>query len=85
MRPTSKSKLSLHGSTLTAGAGLFGPAGAWMVNPIFGMALTGVEVCMAVAILLTALYGNKLHSSRAFRLLCWTFDRAEPPARRAPQ
>jgi hypothetical protein len=79
-----------RGLALTAGAGLFGPPGACMVNPRLGMALTAVEVGMALAILLTALailltalYGNKQHSDRAFRLLRWAFDRAEPPARRA--
>ena len=70
--------LTLRGYALSAGAGLFGPAGAWLVNPAFGMVCTGVAAFMAVLILLTRLFGNKEYSKRAADLLDLLFGRATP-------
>jgi hypothetical protein len=80
---TGEPRPRVGGSLITAGAGLFAPAGAWMVRPVFGMMLTAVEVGIAVAMVATALYGSKRHSDRAFRLFPLAFDRAEPPPRRS--
>jgi hypothetical protein len=80
--PTGEPKPWARGFALSAGAGLLGPAGAWAVKPVFGMVLAAVEVSMALAIVLTAVYGSDRHSNRAFRFLRLTLDRAEPPARR---
>jgi hypothetical protein len=77
--PVAKPKSWVRGSALAAAAGLCGPAGAWMVRPVSGMVITGVEVSVALAVLLTALFGSTRYSNRAFRLLRWAFDRAEPP------
>src|SRR5260370_42390459 len=78
--PATEPKSRVRGSALATAAGLAGPTGAWMgLRPVFGMVLTGVEFGVALAVLLTALYGSRRYSNRAFRLLRWAFDRAEPP------
>ncbi len=74
-------KSRVRGSALAAAAGFSGPTAAWMVRPDVGMVLTCVEVGVALTVLLTALYGSRKYSNRAFRLLRWAFARAEPSAR----
>lgn len=65
---------------LAAGAGLFLPIGTWAAEPVVGMALGAAETALILAIVLTALYGSEQLSDRAFRLLRWALNRAEPPS-----
>jgi hypothetical protein len=75
----------VSGRLFGVGAGAFGvPAGAWLIWPVFGIVVISAEIIVVLAVGFTALYGSNLHSRRAFRLLRWSSDRSEPPARRGP-
>ena len=54
------------------------PAAAWLVLSLFGVIVSVAEVTVALAVVLTALYGNDRHSGRAFRLLRLSFSRPGP-------
>jgi hypothetical protein len=86
---TSYAKPSLtivRGHMLGVGAGAFAmPLAAWLAWPVFGLAVVGTEIIVAVAVVFTALYGSDLYSSRAFRLLRWSANRPEPSAYNEPE
>jgi hypothetical protein len=69
------------GRLLGVSVGLLGPpAGAWLAWPLMGLFLIGTEVMCVLTVIFTALFGSNRHCERAFRLLRWTTDRAEPAA-----
>jgi len=47
---------------------------------MLGEIIAIIEVAVILVIIGTALYGTKTRSERAFRLLRWIKDKAEPPA-----
>jgi hypothetical protein len=55
------------------------PTGIGMLHPVLGQALIIIEVVVMLTIIGTALFGNSALSERAFRLLRWLGNRAEPP------
>jgi hypothetical protein len=74
---------ALHGRLVSLGiSALAVPTGAGLACPSLGLAAAAAEVAIVVTVIFTALYGSDRHSTRAFRLLRWAFDRSEPPATR---
>jgi len=66
----------------SVGAGLASvgtPLGIAMLHPLLGEAMAIVELVTILTVLGTALFGSQILSERAFRLLRWLGDRAEPP------
>ena len=55
------------------------PAVSWMLHPVLGEVVASVELAVALTILGTALYGSRVLSERAFRLLRWVRNKPEPP------
>jgi hypothetical protein len=51
--------------------------GLAMLSPVTGVCLGALEASLALAVVLTYLYGNSTHSRRAFRLVQWAFNRVE--------
>lgn len=51
-----------------------------MLNSLLGEIITITEVTVAFTVIAVALFGSKALSERAFRLLRWFTDRAEPPS-----
>jgi hypothetical protein len=51
-----------------------------MVNSLLGEIIAVIEVAMVITVIAVALFGSKTLSERAFRLLRWLSNRAEPPA-----
>jgi hypothetical protein len=49
-------------------------------GPVLAAALMVVEVGLGLVIVSTALFGSETASERAFRLLRWVADKAEPPS-----
>ena len=62
-----------------SGASLGIPVGLWKFHPLLGEVIAVIEVSVVLAIIVTALYGSKELSERAFRLLRWFVNRPEPP------
>jgi hypothetical protein len=56
------------------------PIGLGVLHPVAGWAFAGVELAVALTIIGTALFGSRVLSERAFRLLRWLGNRPEPPA-----
>lgn len=54
--------------------------GVGMLNSLLGEFIAITEVAMAITVIAVALFGSKVLSERAFRLLRWLSNRAEPPA-----
>lgn len=50
-----------------------------MFNSLLGEIIAVTEVAMAITVIAVALFGSKTLSERAFRLLRWFGNRAEPP------
>jgi hypothetical protein len=67
---------SLAASVTTLGI----PTGLGMLNPTLGEIAAIIEVVVALTIIGTALFGSRVLSDRAFRLLRWIGNRPEPPA-----
>jgi hypothetical protein len=53
-----------------------------MLNSLLGEIITITEVTVALTVIAVALFGSKTLSERAFRLLRWFANRAEPQRRR---
>ena len=51
-----------------------------MVNSLLGEIIAVTEVAMVITVIAVALFGSKTLSERAFRLLRWLSNRAEPAA-----
>jgi hypothetical protein len=56
------------------------PVAIGMFNSLLGEIIAVTEVAMVIAVIAVALFGSKTLSERAFRLLRWLSNRAEPPA-----
>lgn len=56
------------------------PIGLGVLHPVAGEAFAGAEMAVLLVIFGTALFGSKVLSDRAFRLLRWLGNRPEPPA-----
>jgi hypothetical protein len=66
----------------TVGVGavsLGAPVGTGVLHPVLGGLIAAFEAMMVLAIIGTALFGSLVLSERAFRLLRWIGNRAEPP------
>ena len=59
-------------------ASLGTPVGIGWLHPILGEALFVIELVIVVTIFGTALFGSRVLSERAFRLLRWIVNRPEP-------
>jgi hypothetical protein len=55
------------------------PIGLGVLHPVAGEAFAGVELAVLLTIIGTALFGSRVLSERAFRLLRWLGNRPEPP------
>lgn len=62
-----------------SGASLGVSAGLWKFHPLLGEVIAVIEISVVLVIIVTALYGSKELSERAFRLLRWFVNRPEPP------
>lgn len=60
-------------------ASLGAPAGIGLLHPLFGEIIGGAEGGVALTVIAVALFGSKVLSERAFRLLRWFGNRPEPP------
>jgi hypothetical protein len=56
------------------------PTAVGIVDPFIGVGMAIAELAMALTVIGTALFGSSELSDRAFRLLRWIANRAEPPA-----
>ncbi|MFC6081543.1 hypothetical protein [Sphaerisporangium aureirubrum] len=63
-------------------AGLGGPALAWLAHPVMGTVLVCALIGLVLTVAAAALFGSKVISERAFRLLRWIANRPEPISRR---
>lgn len=66
---------------LTVGTGIasLGPqVGIGVLHPVLGELIAIVDVVVVLTIIATALYGSRVLSERAFRLLPWIENRSEP-------
>lgn len=62
-----------------AAASLGSLVGIGILRPMLGEAIAVTEILAVLTIIATALFGSKRLSERAFRLLRWFGNRAEPP------
>lgn len=67
-------------SAVTGAASLSTPVAVGMFNSLLGEIIAVAEVAMVITVIAVALFGSKTLSDRAFRLLRWLSNRAEPPA-----
>ena len=67
---------SVGASVMSAGV----PTAVGIVHPFIGVGMAIVELVVALAVVGTALFGSLELSERAFRLLRWIANRAEPLA-----
>jgi hypothetical protein len=67
-------------SAVTGTASLSTPVAIGMFNSLLGEIIAVTEVAMVITVIAVALFGSKTLSERAFRLLRWLSNRAEPPA-----
>ncbi len=67
-----------RGGSAVKGTVLVAPFGIGLLSPVTGVCLGALEASLVLAVVLTCLYGNSTHSRRAFRLVLWAFNRAEP-------
>ena len=67
-------------SAVTGAASLGTPMGIGMFHPMLGETIAIAEVATALTVIAVALFGSKTLSERAFRLLRWFGNRAEPPS-----
>ena len=67
---------SVGASVMSAGV----PTAVGIVHPFIGVGMAIVELVVALAVVSTALFGSPELSERAFRLLRWIANRAEPLA-----
>ncbi len=56
------------------------PLGVGVLHPLLGTALALIEATVALVVIGTALFGSRVLSERAFRLLRWFGNRSEPPS-----
>jgi len=56
------------------------PTVVGMVHPYIGVGMAIVELAVALTVIGTTLFGSLELSERAFRLLRWIANQAEPPA-----
>jgi hypothetical protein len=56
------------------------PIGIGIAAPLYSEIMAAIEVAVVLTIIGTALFGSQALSERAFRLLRWIGNRAEPPA-----
>ena len=54
--------------------------GICMFNSLLGESVAITELVVALTVIAVALFGSKTLSERAFRLLRWFGNRAEPPS-----
>jgi hypothetical protein len=63
-----------------AGAASLGtPVGIWLLHPLPGEVIAGIEIVVVLTVIAVALFGREARSERAFRLLRWFANRPEPP------
>jgi len=67
-------------SAVTGAASLGTPMGICMFNSLLGESVAITELVVALTVIAVALFGSKTLSERAFRLLRWFGNRAEPPS-----
>ena len=67
-------------SAVTGAASLSTPVAIGMFNSLLGEIIAVAELAMVITVITVALFGSKTLSDRAFRLLRWLSNRAEPPA-----
>lgn len=67
-------------SAIAGTASLGAPAAIGMLDSLLGEIIATTEVTMAITVIAVTLFGSKTLSERAFRLLRWFGNRAEPPA-----
>ena len=56
------------------------PLGIGIFDPTLGELIACIEIVVALTVIAVALFGSQALSERAFRLLRWLSNRAEPPA-----
>ena len=67
-------------TAITGAASLGAPVGIAVFNSLLGEIVAMTEVLVTITVITVALFGSKTLSERAFRLLRWFGNRAEPPA-----
>ena len=80
--PASEDGRARHalGRPAALGVGALGlPAACAAAYPLLGAAVGAAEAAVSLIVLMTALFGSEPLSNRAFRLLRWFANRAEPP------
>jgi hypothetical protein len=65
---------------VTGAASLGIPLGIGMLHPLLGEVIAITETAVVLTVIAVALFGSKILSERAFRLLRWFGNRPEPPA-----
>jgi hypothetical protein len=86
-RPADPSPTGSRVPWRTAGIGLTSlgtPIGIGVADPLLGQIAIAIELAVALTVVGTALFGSQALSDRAFRLLRWIANRAEPPGPAAP-
>jgi hypothetical protein len=56
------------------------PVGIGVIHPLLGEVIFSIEIAVALTVITVALFGSRILSERAFRLLRWFGNRPEPPA-----
>ena len=65
---------------VTGAASLGSAVGIGVLHPLLGEVIAITEIAVVLTVIAVALFGSKTLSERAFRLLRWLGNRAEPPA-----
>jgi hypothetical protein len=65
---------------VTGAASLGIPLGIGMLHPLLGEVIAITETAVVLTVIAVALFGSKILSERAFRLLRWFGNRPGPPA-----
>jgi hypothetical protein len=76
--PTARREHGWHVLAISTGS-LAPPIGLGVRHPVVGEAFAGVELAVLLTIIGAALFGSRVLSERAFRLLRWLGNRPEPP------
>ena len=79
VEPPARRERGWHLVAVSTGS-LVPPIGLGVFHPVVGEAFAGVELAVLLTIIGTALFGSRVLSERAFRLLRWLGNRPEPPA-----
>lgn len=78
-RPSAGRERGWHLLAVSTGS-LVPPICLGVLHPVAGEVFAGVELAVLLVIIGTALFGSRVLSERAFRLLRWLGNRPEPPA-----